>query len=180
MNNVEESAPQNNANLGPRLAEQGLELLKAAVGAGGSATVHQARVQKSDGKLPPPGTLVAVKQFKPELLAAEEQLRRVRQEADVGRTLKNPNLVRTYGLLPSSDAPEFLVMEWIDGANLAEWNRNVEAPDWATIRSIALGVVDGLTAIHAAGVHHRDIKPENVMVRRGGGAVIIGCWCRRT
>lgn len=156
-----------------RLSEFGLELVRAAVGSGGSAVVHQAKVRNSLGRLPAVGTFVAVKQYKAELLAQEGQLKRVQQEADLGESFDSPNVVRTYGLLPSQDTPEFLVMEWIGGGTLEHWNKNETHITWDTLRSVALGLASGVEAIHQKGVLHRDLKPENVMVRQDGTVVIM-------
>jgi serine/threonine protein kinase len=165
--------PTPSPSLSARLAEFGLELVREAVGSGGSAVVHQAKVRDAVGRLPAVGVLVAVKQYKRELLAQEGQLKRVQQEADLGESFDSPNVVKTYGLLPSKDQPEFLVMEWISGGTLEEWNKNESHVNWDSLRSVALGLVSGLEAIHQRSVLHRDLKPENVMVRQDGTAVIM-------
>jgi serine/threonine protein kinase len=159
--------------LNTRLTDFGLELVQEAVGAGGSATVHQAKVIQQDGRLPKVGSMVAVKQYKRELLNQDGQLRRVQQEADLGMEFDNPNIVKTHGLFPSQEDPEFLIMEWINGKTLAEWNKDFSETDWDTLKIIALGLVSGLGAMHAKKVMHRDLKPENVMIRQDKTAVIM-------
>ncbi|WP_437595776.1 serine/threonine-protein kinase [Sorangium sp. So ce590] len=164
-----------NSQLRSHLTSFGLELEREAVGTGGSATVHKCIVKVPDGRLPAAGTPVAVKQYKRELFTHEGQLRRVQQEADLGAALNSPNIVKTFGLLPSANDPEFLVMEWIDGPTLEGWNKSIEAEDvsWDRLRAIALGLVNGLQHLHAKGVYHRDLKPENVMLRADETPVIM-------
>ena len=53
-------------------------------------------------------------------------------------------------------------MEFLHGETLAAWLElaGPYAPERAL--PIVLQIIDGLGAIHAAGVVHRDLKPENV------------------
>lgn len=168
---MNEDIPTN--QLSVRLAEFGLELTREAVGNGGSAVVHQAAVAAAGGRLPPVGTAVAVKHYKPELLQRDGQLKRVQQESDLGLRLDSPNVVKTYGLLPSAESPAFLVMEWIEGKTLDAWNVATAEVSWDRLRAVALGLVAGLQHLHANGVHHRDLKPENVMLRPDETPVIM-------
>jgi serine/threonine protein kinase len=164
------------------LAEYGIDIHREMIGAGGSAVVHQGRVvsRRDDGtlSLPLPGTPIAIKEFKPSLLAVPGQIERVKQEADIGKSLQHPNLVRTFGLIAPQDVRSddrvLLLLEWVAGATLETWyrKRSSEAT-WDEIRGIALGLVAALEHLHSAGIFHRDIKPENVMVRSDGTAVLM-------
>jgi serine/threonine-protein kinase len=81
--------------------------------------------------------------------------------------LHHPHLVTIYDA--GEDAGElFLVMELVDGESLAALiaRRAPLAVDEAV--SIAVQLLDGLSAVHADGVIHRDIKPANVLVDRSG------------
>lgn len=159
------------------LLEEGIELLEANIGGGGSAVVHRCQVASERADLPQIGTALAVKEYRETLLRVDGQLDRVRQEARLGVQLQHPNLVRTHKLIEvqreDGSSVVFLVLEWIDGETLEQWHRRVKGADWEAIRGLALGVTAGLEELHRNRVLHRDIKPENVMVRRTGTAVLM-------
>ena len=60
----------------------------------------------------------------------------------------------------------FLVMEHIEGPPLRELVRSGGLPVPRVIE-VALGLCEGLTALHAIDVLHRDLKPDNVIIRKG-------------
>lgn len=51
--------------------------------------------------------------------------------------------------------------------------RKGTAPDAEQVRQVMRQVVEGVSALHAAGKLHRDIKPTNVMVTSGGEAKVL-------
>lgn len=164
------------------LASMGIELIQERLGEGGSAWVHRARIGEAPSFGLPPGTALAVKEYKPELLGQHGQLERVRQEARLGVRVRHRNVVAVHALLPDDLhapplddlTPRFLVMEWIDGVPLTEWNAtHGAAADWSTLRTIADGILAGLEELHRNGVRHRDIKPENVMLRSDETPVVM-------
>jgi serine/threonine-protein kinase len=71
------------------------------------------------------------------------------------------------------DAGElFLVMELVDGQSLAAIiSQRAPLPVDEAV-SIAVQILDGLSAVHADGVIHRDVKPANVLVNGAGRAML--------
>ncbi|MEU7305183.1 protein kinase [Streptomyces sp. NPDC007206] len=106
------------------------------------------------------GRPVAVK-----LLHTEEaeDAERFRLEALIAARLNHPNVVGMYDFGSHHDQPH-LVMELVDGWNLAQERslRGVLPP--AEAAAITAQAAAGLTAAHHQGVVHRDVKPANVML----------------
>src|SRR5437870_7953581 len=66
--------------------------------------------------------LLAIKIYKPEILARHAQMDRIKQEFDVGSQLAHPHLVRIFEYSEESQLKRpFLVMEYIDGYTLDSW-----------------------------------------------------------
>jgi len=132
------------------------------VGSGGMGTVYRAR----DELL---GRDVAVKLFHSEQADGVEDRRKV-GEATMLASLSHPCLVTLFDACIGTEAPSYLVMEYIAGPTLRQ--RLVEGPlglDEAAV--MASDLAAALEAVHAAGIVHRDLKPSNVMLRsRGRGA----------
>jgi serine/threonine protein kinase len=94
----------------------------------------------------------------------------LKQEVQLARRISHKNVCRIYDLgrhaLAEGPPIAFLTMEFIDGVSLAERIRELGKLSVPEVRSIALGILEGLAAAHDAGVIHRDLKTDNVMLRR--------------
>jgi hypothetical protein len=134
----------------PRL---GRYLLERKVGAGGMGVVFRARPQ--DG-----GPLVAVKVL---TNATPDQRSRFAREVAVLRTLRHEAIVRYLDDGHADDGSPFLVMEWLEGMDLAD---RLDAGTLGVDEALRLGMraARGLGAAHAAGVAHRDVKPANLFL----------------
>lgn len=135
------------------------------VGSGGMGAVYRARDRRTGGP-------VAVKVLHERTPALVERFER---EALVLAGLAHPAIVGyvAHGALPRDESadprepePRYLVMEWLDGVDLAE--RLAEGP-LAPDDALALGkrVASALAAAHELGVVHRDLKPSNVLLEGG-------------
>lgn len=111
---------------------------------------------------------VALKFMSPLALIVKGSVDRFMNEAVAASRLTSEHIVQVFdvGKLPSG-AP-YMVLELLSGQDLAELltDGRLEVPRAA---HIALQVLRGLEAAHAAGVIHRDLKPSNVFLTRHEG-----------
>jgi serine/threonine-protein kinase len=134
--------------------------LERPLGHGGMASVYLAR----DTELDRP---VALKLLAENLGADESLNRRFVREARLAARLSHPNVVSVFDAGDDGGRP-YIVMEYVDGENLAELlaRRGRIPPDEA--RGLALQAAQGLAHAHEAGLVHRDVKPQNLILRRDG------------
>ncbi|WP_330342493.1 serine/threonine-protein kinase [Streptomyces sp. NBC_00557] len=99
------------------------------------------------------------------LLHAEEaeDAERFRREAHLAARLHHPNIVGMYDFGGDHDQPH-LVMELVDGWNLAQERSLRGALPPAEAAAITTQAAAGLAAAHQHGVIHRDVKPANIML----------------
>jgi serine/threonine protein kinase len=108
---------------------------------------------------------VAVKLIDREAVPDEETLGRFMREAQSAATLRSPHVVQIldYGV---DDKLPFIVMELLDGENLAQRLRRLgRLPSLDTAR-IVTHIGRAVGRAHEAGIVHRDLKPENVFLIR--------------
>ena len=117
---------------------------------------------------------VAIKVLSPVLARNANALRALQQEAAKGRNLTHPNIVRFIDFDRDEDL-YYLVMEWLDGRNLAEI---LDTPDTKTLEiEAALEIVrqvgKALEYAHRCGIVHADVKPGNIMIMPDGTAKLF-------
>jgi len=129
------------------------------IGAGGMATVYKA-VQKS---LDRP---VAIKELKKAYQGDSQIVKRFERESRVAASLQHENIVHIYDYWKK---PTFcIVMEYVDGVNLADVIGKSGALPVDVGVMIAIQVCNALEYAHMRGLIHRDIKPSNIMIKRNG------------
>ncbi|MEV7554745.1 serine/threonine-protein kinase [Amycolatopsis sp. NPDC089917] len=108
------------------------------------------------------GRAVAVKQ----LLAGEgghvASTRFIREARLAGR-LNNPRIVTVYDVFHQDGVP-YVVMELLDGDNLADHVERHGPLPAHRVAEIGLDLLSALTTAHTAGIVHRDVKPANVIL----------------
>lgn len=87
-------------------------------------------------------------------------------EARTATSIKHPNLAILYDFSKLADGSFYMVWENIEGEDLSRLLR--ERGPLPLHLAIELGIqaLQGLDALHTAGVIHRDISPDNVMITR--------------
>jgi eukaryotic-like serine/threonine-protein kinase len=130
--------------------------LDELIGRGGMATVFRAW----DTQL---GWPVAVKLLRPEIVTDPDLALRFRREAHAAAVLHHPAVVGYLGSGTDGGQP-FLVMELVDGDDLATRIRNEAPLPPGTAARIAADVASGLAVAHARGIVHRDVKPGNIIL----------------
>jgi hypothetical protein len=88
-------------------------------------------------------------------------------EARTAAGLSHPNIVAVFDT-GSDDDLHYIVMEYVEGENLAAMMDREGRLAPATAGQIAWSVCQALAAAHTQGLVHRDIKPANVIVSQDG------------
>jgi eukaryotic-like serine/threonine-protein kinase len=108
---------------------------------------------------------VAVKLIDREAIPDEETLARFMREAQSAATLRSPHVVQIldYGV---DDKLPFIVMELLDGENLAQRLRRLGRLSSTETARVITHIGRAVARAHEAGIVHRDLKPENVFLIR--------------
>ena len=157
------AAPRPGDGDGARLVG-GRYRLGPVIGRGGMATIHRAIDVRHE-------RAVAVKLLRPEVSRDPDLAQRFRREALAATVLRHPNIVACLDTGTDGDQP-YLVMELIDGEDLAaRLKRGGRLAPWQVAR-IGLDVARGLAVAHVRGIVHRDVKPGNILLAADGRAMV--------
>lgn len=141
----------------------GKYVIERAIGAGGMGQVFRAVYSKLNRP-------VAVKVLPSG--GSEEHAARFEREAALMARVRHPNVVEIIDFGMVEGVLPCIVMELVDGEPLnARLEKNKALP-WRDAVRIVLGILDGLEAVHEAGVLHRDLKPSNVAIAAGPPEVV--------
>jgi serine/threonine protein kinase/anti-sigma factor RsiW len=139
--------------------------LLAKLGSGGMGTVYKARHTRLE-------KTVALKVLAKGSLVDAEAIARFDREMKAVGQLNHPNIVQAHDAREIAGT-RFLVMEYVDGLNLAQLvdacGPLPVADACELIRQTALG----LDHAHQHGLVHRDIKPSNLMLDPQGQVKIL-------
>jgi eukaryotic-like serine/threonine-protein kinase len=138
--------------------------LAEVIGVGGMATVHRAHDIRLD-------KTVAVKLLRREVIEDTDIAMRFRREALAATVLRHPNIVACLET-GTDDGQPFLVMDLIEGEDLAARLRRAGRLAPAEAMRIGLDVARALGVAHIRGIVHRDVKPGNILLARDGRAMV--------
>jgi len=135
-----------------------LEIL-ALIGHGGMGAVYKARQTHLE-------RFVAVKLLSAERGVDPAFVERFTREARALARLQHPQIVTLYDF-GRTGSWLYLVMEYVEGANLRQLMATGRLDPAAALRLVA-PLCDALVHAHAQGVVHRDLKPENILIDSQG------------
>src|SRR5262249_38386261 len=144
----------------PTKLENGRYELQDVVGSGGMALVYRAcdRTRKQP---------VAVKLLADNLAADPELRQRFSREAELAELLEHPNVVRVLDS-GESDGRAFIVLEYVEGENLAEELHRAGRLGPERVVELGVQAAAALAHAHARGLVHRDVKPQNLLLAADG------------
>lgn len=107
-----------------------------------------------------------IKLMRTSIAADEGANDRFLREARLATKINHPNVATLFDFSTLDDGTHYMVWEYIEGTNLHELidERGPLSPRYAA--RLAVQALQGLDAIHRAGIVHRDISPENLMITR--------------
>jgi serine/threonine-protein kinase len=108
--------------------------------------------------------LVALKFLRAECLADAELVARFDREARASIKVESDHAARIFEVGVMPDGAPFLVMEFLEGKDLAALLRDEGPAPLDCASEYVLQACDALATAHAIGIVHRDVKPENVFL----------------
>jgi serine/threonine protein kinase len=141
--------------------------VERVLGRGGMGVIVAAHHIQLDEK-------VALKFLLPEALGDAEAVARFAREARNAVKIKSEHVARVIdvGTLPNG-AP-YMVMEYLDGGDLAAWIKQRGALPIEQAIEFVLQACVAVAEAHALGIVHRDLKPANLFcIRRADGQLSI-------
>jgi serine/threonine-protein kinase len=126
------------------------------IGRGGMAIVYEGRHPKLDSR-------VALKVLHPLLAAQPSSAARFLREAEAASQIRHQNVVQVFDVGMQDGLP-FIVMEFLEGADLATLLTEKGPMPLNGVVDTFLPVISAVGAAHRAGIIHRDLKPSNLML----------------
>ncbi|KAG2312644.1 hypothetical protein Bca52824_024201 [Brassica carinata] len=137
--------------------EEATDNFSRELGDGGFGTVYYGMLKD--------GRAVAVKRL------YERSLKRVEQfknEIEILKSLKHPNLVILYGCTSRHSRELLLVYEYISNGTLADHLHGDRAEPrplcWPVRLNVAIETASALSFLHKSGIIHRDVKTTNILL----------------
>ena len=135
------------------------------LGEGGMGAVYKARHTELD-------RVVALKVLPKHMTADDRAVARFKREMKAVARLDHPNIVRAHDAR-EIDGVHFLVIEHVDGMDLAELVGRYGPVPIADACELVRQAALGLECAHGQGLVHRDVKPSNLMLGADGRVKVL-------
>jgi len=106
----------------------------------------------------------AIKFMRAEGLADADAVERFAREARAASLLKSEHVARVYDVGRLPDGAPYMVMEYLEGADLAAALKRAGAMPVAEAALYILQAAEVLAEAHGRGIVHRDLKPANLFL----------------
>ncbi len=133
--------------------------VRACIGSGGMATVFKVWDNSLNKEF-------AVKLLNASLVEDASSLKRFELEAKAASSLNHPNLVTVYDFGVSTDGRPFIVMDYLEGANLADIVEKEGFMPFSRALHLFVQCAESMAYAHGKGIIHRDVKPSNIVVEK--------------
>jgi eukaryotic-like serine/threonine-protein kinase len=138
---------------------QGKFRIDGALGSGGMGLVIRAHHLGLDQP-------VALKFIRPELIDDAVATERLRREARVTAQLRSEHVRRVYDVAHLDDGNPFIVMEYLEGDDLASLLKKQGTLRPSDVAELMLQSCEAMAEAHMLGIVHRDLKPHNLFLAR--------------
>jgi serine/threonine-protein kinase len=116
----------------------------------------------------------AIKFLLPEAAKSADVVSRFEREARAAVKIKSEHVARVHDVGKLDNGSPFMVMEFLNGRDLADTVERQGALPWAAAVEYVLQACEALAEAHAAGIVHRDLKPANLfLIQRADGSPCI-------
>jgi serine/threonine-protein kinase len=125
------------------------------------------------------GSRVVVKVLGPQVAGSPEMAQRFKREAMAANAIGHPSVVQILDFDFREDGRPFIVMEFLDGEDLATRLYGVQGIEHHVLPvreavDIACAACEGLFAAHERRIVHRDLKPSNLFLARRSATTAAG------
>ena len=143
----------------PQTLLEGKYEILSKIREGGMGTIYLVRHRLLD-------KIRVIKVMRAHVSADPDLRRRFTDEAKMATRLNHPNLCVIHDFAIGEDATGYLVMEYIEGVNIAELLAIQGPPGLPLALEVAHQTLLALGYLHRKNVVHRDVAPDNLMLSK--------------
>lgn len=111
---------------------------------------------------------VAIKVLRPDAMRDAQAVERFVREARAAAQVKSEHVVRVHDVMMLDSGTPCIVMEYVEGPDLASVIDSLGALPVHRAARYALQICEAMAETHAVGIVHGDLKPENMLVEGAG------------